>query len=63
MLLPASQNPSSRQIAMITWSWWESSHFRIRSSRAAALPEAKVAYSSRYRKLEVASRQNRIRTR
>ena len=63
MLLPASQNPSSRQTAMITWSWWESSQARIRSSRTPARAGAKVAYSSRYRKLEVASRQNRTRAR
>ena len=48
---------------MITWSWWESSQARIRSSRTPARAGAKVAYSSRYRKLEVASRQNRTRAR
>ncbi len=46
---------------MMTWSWWESSHVRSRSSRALAASGAKTAYNSRYRKLEVASRQNRTR--
>ena len=42
---------------MITWSWCVSSQVRIRSSRAVAAAGAKAAYSSRYKKLEVPSRQ------
>jgi hypothetical protein len=48
--LACQPEPEQQADAMTTWSWWESSHVRMRSSRAAALADAKVAYSSRYRK-------------
>jgi len=48
---------------MTTWSWWLFSHSRSRPSLASALAPANVAYTSRYRKLDVASRQKNISAR